>query len=362
MTAGGSILTVDIPAMGVGMSEAVILSWRKQVGDSVETGEVVGEIETDKSTFELESPATGVVARLLAEEGQVVAVGVTVVEIAIDSADVPSEAAVDTPIETTNDVTPPASAGDREARVTQDAPDSDNGAARLPHRLSPRARAQQASARSQLTGGRNASPRRATVARLTESWQSIPHFTVTREVTADRLLARYRVEKESLPGLTLTDLLLHGLAFAVANTATVERVDLGLAVATDRGVLLPVIPDVLGQDLASLAELRLRATERAREARLSKFDIEAQPKATLSNLGQLRVDSFTGVIPLGQETLLTVGQVRPRPIVVDGELAVGSTFIATLNSDHRALDGADAARVLDAFVHGIDELGGETGA
>src|SRR5262249_37778600 len=108
---------------------------------------------------------------------------------------------------------------------------------------------------------------------------------------------------------------------------------------------------VLGLDAHALARARAAAVERARRGRLSADDLGAQPASTLSNLGAMGVDHFTGVIALGQTSLLTVGRAVPRPAVgPDGGLVVRTTFNATLNVDHRQLDGADAARLLAAVA------------
>jgi pyruvate dehydrogenase E2 component (dihydrolipoamide acetyltransferase) len=259
-------------------------------------------------------------------------------------------------------------------------------AGRRPHRLTPRARrlarehgipydavggggragdvlalvasgAPAAATRASTAGGNGAGvPRgyRELIARkVTEAWQTIPHFAVTREIDGDEMLAFAAWSKrEGLP-VTVTDLLLIALARAVA-TPEVPAPALGLAVATDRGVLIPVIRDVTELGLARLAAERARAVERARSGRLEAADLAPAPVSTLSNLGSFGVDQFTGVIAAGQPTLLTVGRIRERVVVRGRALEARPTLFATLNADHRALDGSDAAKLLDRFATAVE--------
>ncbi len=189
--------------------------------------------------------------------------------------------------------------------------------------------------------------------KVTEAWQTIPHFSVTREIDADELLAFASWSKrEGLP-VTVTDLLLISLAKAVA-TPEQPAPAIGLAVATERGVLIPVISDVAQLGLAALAAERAQAVERARSGRLAASDLSAAPVSTLSNLGSFGVDQFTGVIAAGQATLLTVGRIRDRVVVRGRALEARPTLFATLNVDHRALDGSDAAQLLDRFAAAVE--------
>ncbi len=153
---------------------------------------------------------------------------------------------------------------------------------------------------------------------------------------------------------TATDLLLRGLALAV--TAEGEGAgDLGLAVATPDGVVIPVIADVPSLGPEALAAARAAAVTRAREGRLSARDLAAGPVASLSNLGGYQVDSFTGIIPAGQKLLLTTGTIADRPVAVDGQVMVRPSFAATLNVDHRHFDGDHAARILAALQVALDQ-------
>ena len=122
--------------------------------------------------------------------------------------------------------------------------------------------------------------------------------------------------------------------------------------------MIPVVRGVLALDAAGLAAARAAAIARARAGKLSADDLGTPPPSTLSNLGAMGVDHFTGVIALGQTSLLTVGRAIPRVTAdADHALRVRTTFHATLNADHRALDGMGAARLLVAFAEAAEGIG-----
>jgi pyruvate dehydrogenase E2 component (dihydrolipoamide acetyltransferase) len=191
--------------------------------------------------------------------------------------------------------------------------------------------------------------RRGAVAQaVAESWRTIPHFSVQREIDcsdADASLAELRAR---VPEASYTDLLLRAFALAV-GTVMESAGDLGLAVATPDGVMMPVVPDVPGLDAPGLVAARIAAARRGREGRLTERDLASSALAAVSNLGARGVDAFTGIVPTGRRLLLTTGRIAARPVAIDGRLAVRPTVIATLNVDHRYLDGDRAADVLDAF-------------
>ena len=343
---------VVIPSVGHGMSEALLLRWLREVGDTVAEGDAVAEIETDKATMELVSPVAGVLGRRLAAVDDIVPVGAPIAYVLEPGETEPEEApVVDEPVaEAPQPVSAAAGAGPPVAAARPER-----------HRLSPRARAAQAAAAAAETS-QAASPsgdgryRELIAARVSESWATIPHFTVARELEVEPMFAA--VERARADGIdvSVTDLLLRALALAWKEVRGDARASLGLAVATDHGVVIPVIRTVAELDLASLHTARVEAVERARERRLVPEDLEGNPVATLSNLGSFGVDWFTAVIPTGQTAILAVGRARPRPVVgPEGGVTVRSTCYASLAVDHRVLDGADAARLLAALADAAED-------
>jgi pyruvate dehydrogenase E2 component (dihydrolipoamide acetyltransferase) len=377
---------VVMPEIGVSMDEGTLARWLKQPGDPVSAGDPIAEIETDKAAVEVEAPVDGVLGRHLVAEGDVAAVGAALVRVLEngESEDAPEPAAVAA-------AAPAAAASASAAPAAPATSAAPTGNGRRPHRLTPRARriAREHGIPFEAIGGQGRArdvlaylesaaaappsvaaaaaapePARAPVAaadssfrsliadRVSEAWRTIPHFTVTREVDCEALLAKAAwCKREGIPA-TVTDLLLVALAQAVA--AGGPSPSIGLAVAGDRGVTIPVVHDVLGLGLVRLAEARAKAVERGRSGKLEPADLATPPASTLSNLGPFGVDQFTGVIASGQDTLLTVGRIRDRVVVRGRALEARPTLFATLNVDHRTLDGADAAKLLDRFATAVE--------
>jgi pyruvate dehydrogenase E2 component (dihydrolipoamide acetyltransferase) len=381
---------VTIPSVGMAMTEAVLNAWLKNPGDSVVSGEAIAEIETDKSSLDLESPSDGVLGRHLVPAGANVPVGQVIVRVlepgeaepydgaglpaagepvasagagVIGAAGVPGAAgavgvagavgATGAPGVAGAPGTPGAAADGVGGGAARTGPED-----RVPHTLSPRKRRElreQAEAEAQAAPGLRGSRFRAAIAaRVSESWRTIPHFAVVREIDARSVShALAAMRGNGLPA-TATDLLLRALALAVTAEADTTG-DLGLVVATPDGVVMPVIADVPSLRPEALAAARAAAVTRAREGRLSARDLAPGPVASLSNLGGYQVDSFTGIIPAGQQLLLTTGTIADRPVAVDGQVIVRPSFAATLNVDHRHFDGDHAARILAALQVALDQ-------
>jgi pyruvate dehydrogenase E2 component (dihydrolipoamide acetyltransferase) len=372
--------TIVIPSIGVAMTEALLAQWLKRPGDEVSAGDAVAEIETDKSTMDLESPVAGRLGPHLFEEGETIPVGTVIVEILADgeTASVTPRPADNEPTSLTangpagSDVdmgTANVTGGPHPPEVGTHPPARGPVASQGRRQMSPRAR--MLAAREDTTAGCADAPterfRDVIAAKVLRSWQEIPHFAVTREVRAAPVLDHLRGLRwaGTRPEPTVTDLMLRALATALVETGQQDGSDVGLAVATEQGVVIAVVAEVLSLDPAALATARGAAVERARRGRLSQADMEARPSSTLSNLGAMGIDHFTGVIPLDQMSLLTVGRAAARAVVDDaGEIVARQTFYATLNVDHRKIDGAAAADILMAFVrvaeHSAPPIGGST--
>ena len=359
---------VTIPALGMAMTEAVLTRWHKQPGDPVATGDVLAEIETDKSVVDLESPADGTLGRHLAGEGAAVPVGDPVVRI-LAPGETETEGSAG-PVSVTADGA--GATGDGVSAAPEKPAPPPPAGQRAPHKLSPRQR-QLARLAAASESGQTAAPpgappsdvpaavtavsdtdpvraRAAIAAQVSQSWREIPHFAVQREIDAGQADAVLAVLRRTEPAATYTDLLLRALGQALQIVVGGSG-DVGLAVATPAGVMMPVLRGVPGLTAGQLVEARGAAVVRARNGRLTTADLTSKPLASLSNLGSRGVDSFTGVIAVGQQLLMTVGRIRPRPVVRDGGLHIRPTLIATLNVDHRSFDGDRAADVLAAFDH-----------
>jgi pyruvate/2-oxoglutarate dehydrogenase complex dihydrolipoamide acyltransferase (E2) component len=346
---------VVIPSVGIAMEEALIVKWLKEPGDTVAVDEPVAEIETDKATMDILSPEAGVLGPHLFEPGALVPVGATIVEVDVAGAAAAPEA------EAPAVEAAPAAAAEPELDAPAVAPAAGE---RAPHAISPRARRLarerdgQAAGTPPPAGADEGRFRELIAAKVAESWREIPHFTVSREIDAEpmqALLVAVRAAGYD-PKPTFTDLRLRALALALRETGATGAVDVGVAVATPRGVVIPVVRDVLALDAAGLARSRSAAVERARAGKLGSDDLTASPATTLSNLGSFGVDRFTGIVALGQTSLVTVGRSLPRVVADEsGAIRVRTMFDATVNADHRTVDGAEAARLLVAFATAAEE-------
>jgi pyruvate/2-oxoglutarate dehydrogenase complex dihydrolipoamide acyltransferase (E2) component len=389
----GLVQDVTIPALGMAMTGAVLTRWYKEPGETVAAGEAIAEIETDKSAVDLESPADGVLGPHLVAEGDEVPIGTAVTRVLDDAADAAPHEAAPAPYNPDPFPVPADTAVVNGITAASQAPPAAGAAAgvsaagttfphaRVPHALSPRKRMQarlaaEAAAREATREpGRTetaAAPapvradggltgRRGAVAQaVTESWRTIPHFAVQREIDASDADACLAAMRAVAPEATYTDLLLRAFALAVGAVAWLAggggggggggaSGDVGLAVATPEGVMMPVVPDVPALAVPDLVAARQAAARRGRAGRLTARDLASGAVGAVSNLGARGVDSFTGIVPTGRRLLLTTGRIAGRPVAVDGRLAVRTTLIATLNVDHRYFDGDRAADVLGAF-------------
>jgi pyruvate dehydrogenase E2 component (dihydrolipoamide acetyltransferase) len=203
--------------------------------------------------------------------------------------------------------------------------------------------------------------------RTTQSWTSIPHFYLVREVNASRLIAwREQILKRSTEKVTYTDLLVKIVAAALRlhprlNAAWDEgkitlkqEVHVGLAVAVEEGLVVPVIHLADTLDLSEIARQRVKLAAKARAGQLRLQDISGGT-FTISNLGMYNVDAFNAIINQPQAAILAVGRIAERVVPVNGQPAVRPMLVLTLSCDHRAVDGARGAQFLDTVATLIEE-------
>jgi len=204
--------------------------------------------------------------------------------------------------------------------------------------------------------------RRAIARRLTESKATIPHFYMVTECVVDELLElRKRINESSPVKISVNDFVVMavGAAFRDVPEANVTwtdegmlehgSVDISIAVATEGGLVTPVLRGVDGKRLSDVARESQDLARRARERRLRQDELEGGT-FSVSNLGMYGTLEFSGIINPPQSGLLAVGAARQQPVVADGAVTVATVMRCTLSIDHRALDGALAARWLAAFT------------
>ena len=203
--------------------------------------------------------------------------------------------------------------------------------------------------------------------RMTASWTTAPHFYLVREVTVSRLVSwRERASKQTGARITYTDLLVKLVAAALSRHPGVNAswkdgaivrnadINIGLAVAIDAGLVVPIIHRADTLSLADIAARREDMVSRGQAGKLRPADIQGGG-FTISNLGMYGVDAFNAIVNPPQAAILAVGRIADRVVALNGQPAVQATMMLTLSCDHRALDGARGAQFLGALADLIEE-------
>jgi pyruvate dehydrogenase E2 component (dihydrolipoamide acetyltransferase) len=400
---------VSLPRLGQGMEAGTIVRWLKSEGDQVEKGEPLYELDTDKVTQEVEAEASGVLLKILAGEGEEIEVGKRIAVIGEQGEDVAAEAEAEVEVdEDEKEEGSPGEAREEERERGREAAAEEEPAAEAqPSRVDGRVKASPLARRiarersielTNLTGtgpeGRivaedveraAATPAHATVGaapleaevvpltsirktiarRLTKAWEA-PAFQISMSADMTRAQAlreRLREEKvtvtDVLTKLSAIALLRHrelNAQFADDELRIFPSANIGLAVATDRGLIVPVLREVERKSLVQLAIERGELVERTRASKLTQEDLE-DGTFTISNLGMYGVEIFTAVLNPPQAAILAVGAIEEKPVVQDGELVVRPKMAMTLTCDHRAVDGSKASEFLRELKLLLEEPG-----
>jgi len=367
---------VIMPALGMAQTTGIVVAWKKQAGDQVTKGEPLLEVETDKAVVDVEAPASGTLTSISAEAGSEVPVGTAIAVILgagenaslqpdssqpevgrrrpaatqVSAQSAPSEARLRPASPLARRLA--AEGGVDLAAVAGAGPDGAVQAADLPRAVADR---------TELEVGRIW---RIMAERTAAAWEA-PHFYLMREAMAEPLLAFRAGLAEKGERVTVTDVLLKLSALTLkghphlcstwsqGRLVRSARISIGVAVASEDGLTVPVLPDADHRSLVEIAAWREGAVERARSHHLSPADLEGGV-FTISNLGMHGVDAFSAIINGGQASILAVGRIAERPVARDGKVLAAQTMILTLGCDHRAVDGARGARFLQDLVEAIE--------
>jgi len=390
-------ISVVMPALEMAQDTGKLVSWRKKEGEAVAKGEILLEVETDKAVVEVEAQAEGILGGVKAQPGDVIPVGHTIAWLLGPGESVPTG---DAPTQAAADAARPASASSSSAAQAPKAAPAGAPSDGRQVRISPKARrlakennidiatlrgsgpdgeilaADILAAAAAPAGAAAAAPPsageeklssigRLMAERTTQSWTTVPHFFVTRELDASALnhargeLLR-DIEKSLGVRPTHTDVLVALVARTLAKHPRVNgtwtgtgirlnpEINVAVAMAVDDGVVTAVIRNAAKLGVGEIAVQRRDLTERARANRLRPEDLSGAT-FTISNLGMHHVDSFTAIIVQPQAGILAVSAIKDRVVAVDGHPAVRPIMSLTLSSDHRVVDGARAA----AFMHDL---------
>ena len=407
---------VIMPKLGFDMAEGTLVRWVIAEGEPVAKGAVLAEIETDKATVEVESAFDGFVLKHLVPQGESVPINTPIAVVGAQGESVDPGVGGAKAAPPKGEAAPQAAALPAEVPVsTTSLPAQPPDAAGLPGglRASPLARRMAFEKQVDLSaiqgsgpGGRItkrdveaylakppavSSPARPAVAsasageerripltrlrsaiarRMVEATSTVPHFFVTHEYDMAAVMELRKQANALLPEeekLSVNDFIIKAVALALRETpnlnASVDlakgeivqhgQVHVGVAVALESGLLTIVCQDADLKPLRQIGGEVRSMVNRAREGKVRPDDIEGST-FTISNLGMFDVEHFTAIINPPEAAILAVGSVRQVPVVVDGELKVGTRMKATLSVDHRVSDGAEGARFLQVLAQYLE--------
>jgi pyruvate dehydrogenase E2 component (dihydrolipoamide acetyltransferase) len=371
---------VRLPQAGMGMTDGTVLDWLKDVGDQVRAGECIAEVEAAKTTLEIEAPCDGVLARILTPAGTLVPVREVMAVIAFPGEEVgadpdpPPAASAPRPPAAGAPAPPAASAAPAAtAAAVQVVP----AARRLAREhgidlagvtgSGPGGRITEADVRARLgeqdAGTVPLAGTRGVIARrMVASLQGSAQYTLVRTADVTDMVRAY--DRGDLPaGVTYTDLLARAAVLSLAEHPALNahlagdqvrlarRVHLGIGIDTGEALLVGVLRDADADGLAALSARRRALTERVRAGHADVAELHGST-FTITNLGPAGIDAFTPIINPPEVAILGTGRVTDQP-VPDGSHGPGGPGVAwrksvtlSLTADHRAVDGAPAARFL----------------
>ena len=402
-------IQILMPALSPTMTEGTLAKWAKAVGDTITSGDLLAEIETDKATMEIEAVDEGILGKILVAEGtEGVPVNQLIGLILEDGEDASAlegaSALVAAPAAPPAAAAPalaapaPAKTGNRIiasplarrlatakgvdlATVTGSGPkgrivkrDVESAAPGAP---APKAEAPSPppppgaplSPMPDFEAVPHSSMRKTISRRLTESARDIPHFNVSVDVQLDPLLdtrKRLNARDGAEQKISVNDFVIKAIALALARVpacnvsytdeATLfhQRADISIAVSIDGGLITPIVKDAGNKSLAVIAREAKALAERARAGELQPDEYEGGT-FTVSNMGMMGVRSFNSIINPPQGAILSVGAGEPRPVVTDGALSMATVMTLTLAVDHRCIDGVTAAEFIGELKAILEE-------
>jgi pyruvate dehydrogenase E2 component (dihydrolipoamide acetyltransferase) len=408
---------VRMPKLSDTMTDGTVAAWHKKVGDKVKSGELLAEIETDKATMEFESYVDGILLYIGVQKGETVAVDALLAVFGKEGEDVSAIVAAEGAAPAAKEEAPVTAAPAPKAPVAE-APKAvvaqapvaaahSPAAAPVPFndgrmRVSPLAKklaedkglplqyipgsgdggrivrrdidafmagasVQSASAVESYTE-ENVSQMRKTIARrLAESKFTAPHFYLTMEINMGRAVeARAAMNAATGSKVSFNDMVVKATALALKQHPKVNsswqgdtirynhHVHMGIAVAVDEGLLVPVVRFADTKTLAQINQEVKTFAEKAKSKKLQPSDWEGNT-FTISNLGMFGIEEFTAIVNPPDACILAVGAIREVPVVKNGAVVPGHTMKLTLSCDHRVVDGASGSAFLQTLKAMLEE-------
>lgn len=408
-------IVINMPRLSDTMTEGTVAKWHKKVGDKIKEGDLLAEIETDKATMEFEAfpGQEGELLYIGVEEGknapvdQILAIiGTKGEDIEILKGGVSPAAKADTPKETAKveapAVAPTPASAPKPAPVTQPAPvaisntDGRIKASPLAKKLAeekgidisrvpgtgdggrivkrdvdtftPAASAVQTSfaANNTFEDVAVTNMRKTIARRLAESKFSAPHFYLTMEINMDKAVdARKAINDANDAKISFNDFVVKAVAMALRKHPKVNAswlgdtiryynyVNVGVAVAVEDGLLVPVIRNTDHKGLFQISQEVKEFAGKAKDKKLQPQDWEGNT-FTISNLGMFGIEEFTAIINPPDACILAVGGIKQTPVVKNGQIVVGNVMKVTLSCDHRVVDGATGAAFLQTVKANLE--------
>ncbi|MBI4730638.1 MAG: 2-oxo acid dehydrogenase subunit E2 [Chloroflexi bacterium] len=396
---------VNMPKLGFDMAEGTLVRWLKKVGETVNKGEVLAEIETDKATVEVESSASGVVRKLLVDEGTVVPVSTPIAIVGTVDEKIDEPAARKTENKKQKAEVSVA-VQDREPALVESTTVQGSSpivrASPLAKNIARDRRVDLSQVRGTGPGGRivrrdieaalqtiDRGPqtmvnvpssaieetvpltklRQAIARRMAEAKTTIPHFYVTHEYKMDALMelrAQFNKIMPESDKVSVNDFIIKAAALTLRQFPNLNaslsgssvlrhgKVNIGVAVSVEGGLLTVVCKDADLKPLRQIAAEVKVMTTRAREGKVKTDDIEGST-FSISNLGMYDVEDFAAIINPPEAAILAVSSAREVPVVDDGAVKPGWRMKATLSVDHRVSDGVEAAKFMQALGVFLEE-------
>jgi pyruvate dehydrogenase E2 component (dihydrolipoamide acetyltransferase) len=402
--------TLRMPEVAANATHATLVSWTKREGESIDIGQSIADVETDKAVVELPVEHGGVIGQLLVSNGTEVAVGAPIAILLEPGETLAQANPVASPANTAHQPAPkaesnvvpahpaPLSAGgalpvaglqrvlsspvarllakehgmdlreisgsgprgritkndvQQHLLVREEPPIKGPAPTRAPTALSIQA--------SSSTVIPLTSMRRTIARRLSESKSTVPHFYVRVKCQVDALMAaRAQINEGRDLAISVNDFVIRACAVALTQESAMnvswrdegvhqfDQADISMAVATPNGLITPIIHDAASLSLSQISQQARALAELARAGSLQPSQFQGGT-FSVSNLGMYGVDEFDAIINPPQAGILAVGAIRAEPIVKEGELTIGHVMQCVLSVDHRAVDGAVAARWLSRF-------------
>lgn len=324
---------VWMPKFGMTMQEGTITQWLKKEGDRVEKGEALFVVETEKVCTEVESPASGILTKIIVREGETVPVGETVAIIAVVEEEI---LPVQVP-ELAEAVQP------RPAQPVREEKEVPHGAQAIP-----------------LVG-----IRKTIAERMSESVRTMAQLTLVTEADATEMVELHDELRRHFD-VSYTDLIVKIVALALQRhpllnsrlegeeIRILEEINVGVAVAVANGLVVPVIHNADRKSARDIAQETKVLTEKARQGSLAVEELTGGT-FTVTNLGTYEIDAFTPIINPPQAAILGVGRISHKPAIYQGEIAKRAMIHLSLTFDHRVLDGAPAAEFLRSIKGNIED-------